>query len=333
MRWTLALCLLLAPVGCDDAPPPKPDLATLPSAQPTEPKVEAPELPPVFGPVETSPTGAKACGAARCLEFSTPVDAFRYVLSRKPRVLAVGEAHALKGTEDVRSSTARFTTELLPELRGQASDLILELWFPNPSCKKETVKKVEAQQAVVTERQASSNQNEFVELGNVAKRLGIQPKALEPSCEDLQKITEVGTADIAVMLETVAKYTKLDARAQLAKQKEPKLVVLYGGAMHNDLHPRPGAEEWTFGPELNQESEYLALDLIVPEYIKDTDAWRMMPWYEAYAERAKAGSKPSTSTLLYEPRARELVLIFPPSSAKPAGEVGAAPASAEPTSP
>ncbi|MBX3183403.1 MAG: hypothetical protein KIT72_03450 [Polyangiaceae bacterium] len=322
MRWTPALCLLLAPLGCDDAPVPKPDLATLPSALPTEPKLEAPEPPPVLGPAETVPAGAKACGVARCLEFPAPVDAFRHVLSRKPRVLAVGEAHALKGTEDVRSSTARFTTELLPELRGQASDLILELWFPNPSCKKETIKKVEAQQAVVTERQATSNQNEFVELGNVAKRLGIQPKALEPSCEDLQKITEVGTADIALMLETVAKYTALDARARLAKQKEPKVIVLYGGAMHNDLHPRPGAEAWTFGPELSRESEYLALDLIVPEYIKDTDAWRMMPWYEAYTERtAKADSKPSTATLLYEPRARELVLIFPRSSAsRPAGE-------------
>lgn len=270
--------------------------------------VSAPAVPALTGPAVDVPHGAKACGALRCVEYPSARAAFREVLKRNPRVMGIGEAHALKGTEDVKSGAARFTDELLPELNGKASDLLLELWFPDPKCRKETIAQVRRQQEVVTKKQANANKNEYIELGNAAKKLGITPRTLHPSCEDLEAITKAGTSDIGLMLETVAKHTERDIASLLKRQGDkPKLILAYGGAMHNDPHPRAGAETWSFGVHVKRHTQYIALDLIVPEYVKDSAAWKSMPWYDAYAAR---GSKPH-GALLYEPRAGELVLIFP----------------------
>lgn len=259
------------------------------------------------------PKGAKACGALRCVEYPSARLAFREVLRGEPRVIGVGEAHALKGTEGVKSGAARFTDELLPELKGKASDLLLELWFPDPKCRKETIAQVRKQQEVVTKKQATANKNEYVELGNAAKKLGITPRTLHPSCEDLEAITQAGAADIGLMLETVAKHTERDIAGLLKRQGDkPRLILAYGGAMHNDPHPRAGAETWSFGVRVKEHTQYVALDLIVPEYIKDSAAWKSMPWYDTYAARE---AEPH-GALLYEPRPGEFVLIFPKAPTK-----------------
>jgi len=55
---------------------------------------------------------------------------------------------------------------------------------------------------------------------------------------------------------------------------------------------------------------HVELDLIVPEAIKDTDAWRTLPWYahfDAAAQRAVAQNR----TLLITVRPRSFVLLFP----------------------
>ena len=93
------------------------------------------------------------------------------VLAEKPRVLAIGEAHAQKGS-GVDSSAKRFTLELLPALKGKASDLLVELMLPAKGCAKK-VEAVREKQKVVTEKQAETDQNEYVTMGQEAKKLGI----------------------------------------------------------------------------------------------------------------------------------------------------------------
>lgn len=269
-------------------------------------------------PATTAPaaTGRPApafreCGAG-CKAFSTAEAAFDHVLLEQPRVLAIGEAHAQGAGPNLPSSTRRFMETLLPRLSPRATDLVIELWVANGTCGK-VEQKVQKQQEAVTAPQAASNQNEFMELGHRAKALGIMPHALVPSCDQYRKIAGAGAADIEEMLIMLKTVTARDVTELLAKRSPERMVLAYGGAMHNDLVPRPGREAFSFGPELAQATSdrYVELDLIVPEQIKDNETWRALPWYSQYAA-AKAES--AAYLLTWAPRA--YALVFPQAQAE-----------------
>jgi hypothetical protein len=90
------------------------------------------------------------------------------------------------------------------------------------------------------------------------------------------------------------------------------MVVLYGGALHNDLAPKPGREPWSFGPDLARATggRYVELDVFVPESIQDTESWRAFAWYSRYDPAAHGGgavlfrTAPSTFTLIFPRSAR-----------------------------
>ena len=247
------------------------------------------------------------CGELGCKAFASAEAAFDFVLAESPRVLAVGEAHAQSSGPKEPSSTRRFMDGLLPHLAPRATDLVIELWLANGSCGK-VEQKVAQQQTAVTAPQAATNQNDFVELGHRAKAFGIMPHALVPSCEQYQKIAGAGAADIEQMLVMIKSVTQQDVEKLLAQRAPERLVVAYGGAMHNDLAPRAGREDFSFGPALAQATagHYTELDLVIPEQIKDTEAWRALPWYAHYS-REKAGSE----AYLYSWAPHAYALLFP----------------------
>jgi hypothetical protein len=235
------------------------------------------------------------------------------VLDTRPRVLAIGEAHAQKGTESVASTTTRFTSLLLPLLSKRASDLVVELWVANGRCGK-VEGHVAEQQRPITQNQASSNQSEFLALGQRAQSFGITPHALTPTCEEYALIAGAGASDVDRMLQMIAAATARELDRLLDQQTAAapnSLLVAYGGALHNDLFPRPGRERWSFGPELDRRTHgaYVELDLIVPEYVKDNESWRAFPWYTAY-DPAHHGKE----TLLFSPAPRSFALVFPRST-------------------
>jgi len=298
-----AACLLLAcaakpavPVAATSAPAPPASASPGASAAPLPPSLPA-------------PAAFQECGELGCKAFPSAVEAFDYVLEEQPRVLAIGEAHAQSNGPAAPSSTKRFMDALLPHLAPRASDLVIELWVANGSCGK-VEQQVQQQQSAVTAPQAATNQNEFLELGHRAKALGIMPHALVPSCEQYQKIAGAGASDIEEMLTMIRDVTQRDVEELLGKRGPGRLVVAYGGAMHNDLVPRAGREPFSFGPALSQATEgrYVELDLVIPEQIKDTDAWRALPWYPHYS-REKAGN----GAYLYSWAPHAYVLIFPKS--------------------
>lgn len=270
-------------------------------------------------PVASALTAAKPtfrdCGELGCKAFPTAAAAFDFVLADSPRVLAIGEAHAQSDGPNTASSTRRFMDGLLPRLAPRASDLVIELWLANGSCGK-VEQKVAQQQTEVTAPQAASNQNEFVELGHRAKAAGIMPHALVPTCEQYQKIANAGAADIEQMLVMIKSVTARDVTELLAKRGPERLVVAYGGAMHNDLVPREGRADFSFGPELAKATadRYVELDLVIPEQIKDTEAWRALPWYPHYS-KSSAGAE----AYLFSWAPHAYALIFPRGQA-PAAE-------------
>ncbi|HYJ09353.1 MAG TPA: hypothetical protein VEX18_10100, partial [Polyangiaceae bacterium] len=252
----------------------------------------------------------RECGSLNCKAFTDAGAALDHVLAEAPRVLAIGEAHAQSGDPKAPSATRRFMEQLLPHLAPRAVDLVIEIWTANGSCGK-VEQKVQKQQAEVTAPQAATNQNEFLELGHRAKALAIQPHALVPSCEQYHKIAGAGAADIEEMLRMIRDVTKRDVERLLQKRPPERLIVAYGGAMHNDLTPRDGRQDFSFGPELARATgeRYVELDLVIPEQIKDNDAWRALPWFAHYS-REKAG--PEAYLLSWAPRA--YVLFFPKTS-------------------
>lgn len=255
------------------------------------------------------PPASKAfreCGGLSCKAFATASDAFDFVLADRPRVLAVGEAHTQGGNPGARSTVRRFMDGLLQKLAPRATDLVIELWLANGSCG--TVEKqVAQQQRAVTAPQAASNQNDFIELGRRAKALGIQPQALVPTCEQYVNIANSGARDVEEMLRMIKVVTQRDIEALLAKRAPERLIVAYGGAMHNDLEPRAGREDFSFGPELSRatSNRYVELDLITPEQIKTHESWRNLPWYPHYSP-ANGG----TETYLYSWAPHAYALIF-----------------------
>jgi hypothetical protein len=292
---------------------PTPTAAAPPPAAQTP--TAAPAATPTSPPASASTAAGKPCGELDCRLFDSPEDAFAFVLAERPRVIGVGEAHAQKGMEGIDSATKRFTERFIPLLRGRTTDLIVELMLPPKGCAK-AEQEVRTQQKEVTKQQASTNQNEYVVLGDAARRAGIVPDALRPTCQDLDAAAKAGDQAVPVMLETIARLSRIKAAELLARndqspQAKDKMVILYGGALHNDLAPKPGRETWSFGPELARATggRYVELDVFVPESIQDTDSWRAFAWYSRYDPAAHGGS-----TVLFRTAPSTFALIFPKSA-------------------
>ncbi len=226
-------------------------------------------------------------------------------------MLAIGEAHAPRGAT-VPSAASRFTGALLPMLAGRASDLLVELMMPPEGCAPATAA-VRREQEPATSRQAAYDQSEYVAMGERARTLGIVPDMLRPTCADLDAIQSSDAGGLSASLETIARLTlkqamRLVDRDTASEADRGKTVVIYGGAIHNDLQPADGAERWTYAPALDEHAggRLVALDLIVPEYIGDDAAWRALPWWHAY-DRARLGRR----TTLLHTGDRSFVLVFP----------------------
>ncbi len=266
----------------------------------------APEGPPPASRAPADPV----CGALPCELFASPEEAFARVLLDEPAVLAIGETHAQKDLHGVPSTTRRFVEQLLPKLDGKATDVIIELWVANTRCnarQKREIKEVSLGQREITQRQAPGNQSEFLLLYNAARSHKLEAHILVPPCDEYAKILDAGEGDVDAMLTMIARITALKIEERLHAPGHG-LVVAYGGAMHNDLAPRPGHERWSFGPGVHTSTKgrYVELDLIVPEMIRDTEAWRAQPWYRHFRPGAQ-GKK----TLLFRSRPGSYALVFP----------------------
>ncbi len=250
------------------------------------------------------------CGALDCRLHESVAAALKPLLETDLQVIAFGEAHAQRGTEGIPSTARRFTSDLLPLFAGRSHDIVLELMLPNPECQEKEAEVVQRQEEV-TRPQAESNQNEYVVLAQQAKELGIRPHVLYPTCEQYEAILDAGAGDIDMMLAMTAELTERKVKALLgrnAMQGTPGLVLTYGGLMHNDLEPREGREAWSFGPALNATTRgrYLAVDLIVREYIKDTSVWQALSWFAHFDPKSHADAAVS-----FAPIPGELTVIFP----------------------
>jgi hypothetical protein len=264
----------------------------------------------VPGPAASAHRG-EPCGALGCTQFESASDAFEKAIVGDALVVGVGEAHAPKGAT-VASAAKHFAQELLPLLEGRASDLLVELMMPPTGCG-DAAAEVREKQAPATSRQAETNQNEYVAMGERARRYGLVPDVLRPTCADLDGVRRAGDDAIAASLDLIARLCvaqgeRLIDRDSRSDADRDKMVVLYGGMLHNDLAPRSDDARWSYAPELAKHvgGRFVAVDLVVPEFIGDDDTWRSLAWWPHY-DRGRLGSKAT----LFRTGERSYVLVFP----------------------
>ncbi len=240
--------------------------------------------------------------------FSSPAAAVTAFLGDATGVVAFGELHQTVKTADVRSSLARFTDEILPAVAPRAAHLIVETWVSRGACG-ETEKQVTKDVARTTERPAET-ENEVVRLLRRAKELGVAPHVLDVDCHEYQSlVTSGGGVDYDRLLAMTGQHLgrAIEQALALPRPAERPLVLVYGGALHNDLAPAPALAKYSFGPAIDAltHGNYREVDLYVPELVNTYPALRAQPWYPVW-HRARA--TPGTTLIRRQPRSA--VLLF-----------------------
>lgn len=231
------------------------------------------------------------------------------ILASRPRVLGIGELHQTSATAAVKSTLRRFSDEALAVLSPRATDLLVETWIREGRCGA-TEARVNQGVTIDTDRPAAT-EDELTALARRARAADIEPHALTMSCADYESVQDRdGGIDYDVFLELIG--SRLGDRALELHRSRPAgergTIVVYGGALHNDLYPAELLQAWSYGPALSRalDSSYVELDLLIPEMIDARDSSAAEDWHPIYRAHA-----PDDGVLLIERRPRSFVLILP----------------------
>lgn len=230
-------------------------------------------------------------GATRT--YPTARQALADLLRRtRPVVVGFGELHQKTDSTPVRSALERFRREMLAELAGQATDLVVETWITEGRCGAKE-KQVAARVEESTERPVET-ESEVVRLLKGAKALGVQPHILRVGCKEYDRLLDAqrgGQLDFEKLLDLITRHLRertlkvlahRRARADAgARKRRPPLVAIYGGALHNDLYPLEELEMFSYAAAMQKATgkRYLEVDLYVPELLDADETLKTMPWY------------------------------------------------------
>lgn len=212
-------------------------------------------------PTEPTPTAAatpphqRLAGAAELAQI---------IGQRGPRILGVGELHQVVDGPQGPAAIDWFTEQLLPVLAPSATDLVIETWVFEGGCGEQEQVVVEALPEATN--RPPETEDAIVRLARVARELGVTPHALELSCDDYEAV--VGPDGGIVYEQLLAVMTReLGALARQGLATPDARVILYGGAVHNDLHPRPALAAYSYATALaalEGGQAYMELDLYPP---------------------------------------------------------------------
>jgi hypothetical protein len=226
------------------------------------------------------------------------------LVSPGTRLLGIGELHARTDRPVAVSTLTYFSTEILPALAARASDLVLETWNVDRSCGEIATSATKSMQAAT--RRPATTQTELGTVVALTKSLGVRAHAMRVTCDDYRAMSHGDDDAIVHMMDvTTAELTRV-ASTLLHRPTGPRpLVVIYGGALHNDRFPGPGLESWSYAAavEAPSASTYLELDVILPELAEADPATARQPW--------AALLNASRRVLSYRRGERSYVVILP----------------------
>lgn len=268
------------------------------------------EAPPTPGPTATGDTpvdGRLEPKGPAYRKFPDLATAAKQILTEsRPRILGVGEFHVLAGAPPVLSTMERFTIDIATLTEG-ASDLIVETWVQQGTCgKKEQTVGRDVEQTL---ERPPEVENHLVRMLKSAEKRGVLPHVMTMTCADYdQLVDDKGAVNYDKMLVLVkgklaglarkvfdyrARPRKNDSQesqsAPAADATEP-MIVMYGGALHNDEYPFAGLEDISYVKDVHAlvGERYVELDLYVPEYVEGNALAEQETWYPVFERHASA---------------------------------------------
>jgi hypothetical protein len=190
------------------------------------------------------------------------------------RVYAIGEFHP---TETVhKPPLAWFASDLLPVLAPHATNLVVETWF-DPRCSEPGTESTQAQVEAVTRRPPQQT----TDLAGLIAKSKMQTHGLPMTCLEQSAVLDAnGRVDFVLLLAMVSDKLLATTQALVAQGRN---VIVYGGALHNDLYPRWLLDELAYGHQLVREAPVLELDLVVPEVVFPIKGLWREPWFPLLA--------------------------------------------------
>ena len=225
--------------------------------------------------------------------------AIRMILAEagNAQVYAIGEYHATAPLK-ARAPLKHFTDDIVGRLSPWADDLVVEAWFDS-SCAGDTV---QAQIQAVTNRPPAAA--DLTQLAASTAKLPMH--GLPMTCiEHSSMLDPKGRVDFFRLLVMVTDKLR-ESTERLIKQGHS--VIIYGGAIHNDLYPRWALEQLSYAQALAKQTSVLEIDLVVPEVVEPLKVLWSEPWYPLLSRAAP------DRVLLWERGPNSYVVILPAQS-------------------
>ncbi len=194
-----------------------------------------------------------------------------------PRVYAIGEYHPARNAGVRRSPLVRFTEEIIGLLEPHARHLVIESWLDD-SCSGGGSETVGPQVASAIGRPASTT-SDVALLVDAGRRHRLVAHGLTMTCIEQGAMLDArGSVDFLRLLETITDKLREAAR-RIVDEGRP--VIVYGGALHNDLYPAFALDELTYARDLSRElgGGVLEIDLVVPEIVAPLAMVRREDWF------------------------------------------------------
>lgn len=227
----------------------------------------------MFDPIAEVPHGHR--------EAATTRDAIALILgeNRAPRVYAIGEYHPTRNAIAVTSPLARFTREIITLLEPHADHLVVEAWLDATCWKPQDTH----QQVLAATRRPATTSLEVRRLVERSQAMRMRAHTLPMTCIEYDAVVDAsGHVDFLLLLQLVTDKLVEATRPLLADPHgADRAVIVYGGALHNDLYPRWPLEKLSYARALARELDggVLEIDLVVPEIVAPLAMVRAEPWF------------------------------------------------------
>jgi hypothetical protein len=167
-----------------------------------------------------------------------------------------------------------------------------------------------------TTQRPETTEDELVTLVKQAKAAGITPHILKLSCADYKSLTASGEVDYEKLLRLITELLQKKL-VEVVRRREHdgshRNVLVYGGALHNDVSPKPELAPFSFGPAMQKQfgKNFVELDLYVPEFVERDASMKQEPWYPLYKKAARPDK-----TVVIRRAPGSYILLFPRSGAR-----------------
>jgi len=180
-----------------------------------------------------------------------------------PQVYAIGEYHQTRAAIARTSPLARFTQEIIKLLEPHAKHLVVETWLDS-------------------ECAAWPNRTDFEVAHMMATGIkdGLVAHTLPITCIEYDSAIDAsGHMNFLLLLQMVTDKLAETTR-KLVTSDPDHAVIVYGGALHNDLYPRWPLDELSYARPMAQDGILvLEIDLVVPEVVAHMPMVRDEPWF------------------------------------------------------